>query len=163
MLGGLCQPTTATVQIYVCVWLCARMWVSDMAQFKSPGCTFLSLRSMHDNASATFKIDDQRLCRSGQNDAADIHRGTLTDNGRQGEAEQSGAIMVKQKQKNSQEKGSRRWTDGQARHWREYTIRKKDEKNSQSFLILVFLSYASILCLLITHCISVWLLYSCQS
>lgn len=67
---------------------------------------------MHDNASATYKIDDQRLCRSGRNDAADIHRGTLTDNGRQAEAEQSGAIMVKQKQKNSQEKGLAEAEDG---------------------------------------------------
>lgn len=77
---------------------------------------------MHHSASATYKIDDQRVCRSGQNDAADMHRGTLTDNGRQGETEQTGCHHGEKnsKQINSQEKEKRtdRWT-GKTRQWRE--------------------------------------------
>lgn len=71
---------------------------------------------MHHNASAIYKIDDQRLCRSGQNDAGDEQRGTLTDNGRRGEADQTGGRHgLNKTKKNSPEKCSRRRTSGRAK------------------------------------------------
>jgi len=85
----------------VCARVCACVCVI-------PGGTSLPQTSMHHNASAIYKIDDQRLCRSGQNDAADIHRGTLTDNGRQGEVKQTEAIMEKQKAKKKKKKKRKR-------------------------------------------------------
>lgn len=137
--------------------VCACMCVNDMALNTSPGGTSLPHTSMHHNASAIYKIDDQRLCRSGQNDAADIHRGTLTNNGKQREA--SGHCGQTERKKKNREKFSSRWTDGYGvnRSW------GNEVESSQWFLMLVFLSYGTILCLLITHNVSVWFLYSCQS
>lgn len=90
---------TATVLIYALVRLCVQACVSDKALFTSPGGGGASLlqRPIHHNASAIYKIDDQRLCRSAHNDAADAHRGTSTHNRRQGEAKQTEAIVYKQK------------------------------------------------------------------
>lgn len=102
----------------LCFWfMCARAWmcvcacmcVNDMALNTSPRGTSLLHTSMHHNASAIYEIDDRRLCRSGQNDAADIHRGTLTDNGKQREA---GGHHGQTERKKNWEKCSRRWTDG---------------------------------------------------
>ena len=78
---------------------------------------------MHHSASAIYKIDDQGLCRSGRNDAADMHRGTLTDNRRQGVDGQAGEEAVLDEKKTEKQSG-RMETDGRAKQDK-YTLRNK--------------------------------------
>lgn len=70
---------------------------------------------------------------------------------------------LKKKRKTEKEKVSefysRTWTDGRAAGDNgESGVRR----TAQSFLMLAFLSYGSVLCLLTTHGFSVCFLYGCQ-
>lgn len=145
LLGGLCQWTNATALIYALVWLyvCVHEW---HAVVHIPWRN-LSAISIHHSASAIYKIDDQRVCGSGQNDAADMHRGDLDRQWHGGRGHQ--AKSSKQQKHNDRQN--------------KMVARTEQKRRTGRLLMLAFLSGGINLCLLIRQGIAVWHLYSCQT
>lgn len=85
---------------------------------------------------------------------------TCTQGHRQTVGDRMEAVMDKQETK---KKFIRRNAAGVSLTDEQKTSRESTAEGRGELLMLVFLSYGTILCLLITRSISVWFLYSCQS